>query len=120
MKIAKARVLVTGGSSGIGRATAKALTDLGASVAICGRQQQSINAAAQETGATPFVADVSNERDVTALIPRVIDALGGYDAVVNNAGFGRFGPLVDMTVDDMRAVWETNVLGATMVARESA
>ncbi|MGI9091459.1 MAG: SDR family oxidoreductase [Gemmatimonadaceae bacterium] len=120
MDIAKARVLVTGGSSGIGKATAAALTAVGARVAICGRHEQSINAAAQETGATPFVADVSNEGDVIALIPRVIEALDGYDAVVNNAGFGRFGPLVDMTVDDMRSVWETNVLGATLVARESA
>lgn len=120
MNVAGAKVLVTGGSSGIGKATARALTALGAKVAICGRHKDAITAAATETGATPFVADVSNEQDVIALIPRVVQALDGYDAVINNAGFGRFAPLIGTTVDDMRSVWETNVLGATLVARESA
>jgi 3-oxoacyl-[acyl-carrier protein] reductase len=120
MNVSKARVLVTGGSSGIGKATALALAELGARVAICGRDRASIEKAAGEIGATPFVADVSREADVLALIPKVIEALGGYDALINNAGFGRFAPLVETTVDDMRAVWETNVLGATLAARESA
>lgn len=120
MNIAKARVLVTGGSSGIGKATALALAESGARVAICGRNAAAIERAAGEIGVTPFTADVSREADVVALIPAVIKALGGYDVLINNAGFGRFAALVDTTVDDMRAVWETNVLGATLVARESA
>jgi 3-oxoacyl-[acyl-carrier protein] reductase len=120
MNVSKARVLVTGGSSGIGKAVALALAELGAKVAICGRNRTSIEQAAGEIGATPFVADVSKEADVVALIPKVIDALGGYDALINNAGFGRFAPLLEVTADDMRAVWETNVLGATLAARESA
>jgi len=120
MNVSKARVLVTGGSSGIGKATALALAGLGARVAICGRKAGAIEQAAAETGTTPFVADVSKEADVMALIPAVIRALGGYDVLVNNAGFGRFASLIETTADDMRAVWETNVLGATLVARESA
>jgi 3-oxoacyl-[acyl-carrier protein] reductase len=120
MNVSKARVLVTGGSSGIGRATALALAELGAKVAICGRNRDAIEQTAGEIGASPFVADVSRESDVLALIPSVIETLGGYDALINNAGFGRFAPLVETTADDMRAVWETNVLGATLVARESA
>ncbi|HEV2642395.1 MAG TPA: SDR family oxidoreductase [Candidatus Elarobacter sp.] len=120
MNVATARVLVTGGTSGIGRATALALAQRGARVAICGRHEQTVREAAAEVGAAPFVADVSREADVVALIPGVVSALGGYDALVNNAGFGRFAPLVETTADDMRAVWETNVLGAMLVARESA
>lgn len=120
MNVSKARVLVTGGSSGIGKATALALAELGAKVAVCGRNRAAIEQAAAEIGATPFVTDVSNESEVIALIPRVIQTLGGYDVLINNAGFGRFAPLVETTVDDMRAVWETNVLGATLAARESA
>ena len=120
MNIAKARVLVTGGSSGIGKATALALAESGARVAICGRNSATVRQAADEIGATPFVADVSKEADVVALIPAVIKELGGYDVLINNAGFGRFAALVDTTADDMRSVWETNVLGATLAARESA
>ena len=120
MNIAKARVLVTGGTSGIGKATAFALAELGARVAICGRDRNGVEKAASEIGASPFVCDVSREEDVVAMIPGVIKALGGYDVLVNNAGFGRFAPLVQTTADDMRAVWETNVLGATLAARESA
>ena len=120
MNIAKARVLVTGGSSGIGKATALALAEQGARVAICGRTRAAVDQAAGEIGATPFVADVSRESDVVGLIPDVVKALGGYDVLINNAGFGRFAALVDTTEADMRAVWETNVLGATLVARESA
>jgi 3-oxoacyl-[acyl-carrier protein] reductase len=120
MNIAKARVLVTGGSSGIGKATAFALAEAGARVAICGRDRAAVEKAASEVGAPAFVCDVSQESEVVALIPAVIKALGGYDVLINNAGFGRFAALVDTSADDMRAVWETNVLGATLVARESA
>ena len=120
MNIAKARVLVTGGSSGIGKATAFALADAGARVAICGRDRTAVETAAGEIGASPIVCDVSQETEVVAMVPRVIKALGGYDVLINNAGFGRFAALVDTTEADMRAVWETNVLGATLVARESA
>jgi 3-oxoacyl-[acyl-carrier protein] reductase len=120
MNIAKAHVLVTGGSSGIGKATALALAEAGARVAICARDRSAVERAASEIGASPFVADVSSEPDVVALIPQVIKALGGYDVLINNAGFGRFARLVDTSVDDMRSVWETNVLGATLAARESA
>ncbi|MDQ2889457.1 MAG: SDR family oxidoreductase [Gemmatimonadota bacterium] len=120
MNIAKARVLVTGGSSGIGKATALALAEAGARVAICGRNGAAIEKAAHEIGASAFVCDVSREPEVTAMIPAVVKALGGYDVLVNNAGFGRFATLLETTADDMRAVWETNVLGATLVARESA
>ena len=120
MNIAKARVLVTGGTSGIGKATALALAESGARVAICGRHRETVEKAASEIDAAPFVCDVSHESDVLAMIPKVVKALGGYDVLVNNAGFGRFAPLIETTADDMRAVWETNVLGATLVARESA
>lgn len=120
MNIAKAKVLVTGGSSGIGKATALALAEAGARVAICGRDRAAVERAASEIGATPLVCDVSHEDEVVALVPAVIKGLGGYDVLINNAGFGRFAPLVDTTADEMRSVWETNVLGATLVARESA
>ncbi|HET7553485.1 MAG TPA: SDR family oxidoreductase [Gemmatimonadaceae bacterium] len=119
MNLETAKVLVTGGSSGIGLATAKHLAAAGARVAICGRRARTIEAAARASGALPIVADVSREDDVTRLVETVVRELGGYDTLINNAGFGRFAPLLETTIDDFRSVWETNVLGAMLAARES-
>jgi 3-oxoacyl-[acyl-carrier protein] reductase len=120
MDLKTAKVLVTGGSSGIGRATAQYLTAAGARVAICGRRADALDAAAKAAGAVPIVADVSREEDVTRLIETVVRELGGYDTLINNAGFGRYASLLETTASDFRAVWETNVLGAMLAARESA
>jgi len=120
MELKSAKVLVTGGSSGIGLATARRLVSAGARVAICARNGERLHAAAKSTGAVAIEADVSREADVARLIEAVIRELGGYDTLINNAGFGRFAPLVDMTMADFRSVWETNVLGAMLVARDSA
>ncbi len=120
MDLKTAKILVTGGSGGIGKETARLLVERGASVAICGRNESTINAAARETGAHAIKADVSVEEDVSRMIAEVKSALGGYDTLINNAGFGTFGPLLELSTADFRSVWETNVLGAMMVARESA
>jgi len=120
MDLKTAKVLVTGGSSGIGYATAQLLRDKGAAVAICGRKADAVDQAGAELGALSIVADVSKEDDVKRMVARVIAELDGYNVLVNNAGFGHRAPLVDTTTADFRRVWETNVLGAMMVARESA
>jgi 3-oxoacyl-[acyl-carrier protein] reductase len=114
------RALVTGGSSGIGRATAQLLIQRGARVVISARNETTLRAAAREIGAIPIRADVSDEDDVRRMVAGTITELGDYNVLINNAGFGRFAPLLDITTDMMRTVWETNVLGATLVARESA
>jgi 3-oxoacyl-[acyl-carrier protein] reductase len=120
MDLATAKVLVTGGSSGIGYATAKRLIEAGATVAISGRNREALESAAKAIGAVPIQADVRRESDVVRMVQTAIRELGGYDTLINNAGFGRFAPLVETTVDDFRSVWETNVLGAMLAARESA
>ena len=121
MDISTAGALVTGGSSGIGRATARLLSDRGADVVICARGGDRLREAAAETGAHPVQADVSDEGDVRRLVRETVDELDGdYDVLINNAGFGAGSRLVDLTAEQMRSVWETNVLGAMFVARESA
>ncbi len=120
MDLKRAKALVTGGSSGIGSATAQLLRDRGAEVAICGRRADALDAAASELGALAIVADVSREEEVKRMVERVIAELGDYNVLINNAGWGHWAPLVDTTVADFRRVWETNVLGAMLVARESA
>jgi 3-oxoacyl-[acyl-carrier protein] reductase len=120
MDLKTARALVTGGGTGIGRATAKALIDRGAQVVITGRRKDTLQRTAKDIGALPVSADITQEHDVTQLIDAVVRGLGDYNVLINNAGMGLFAPLVSVTAADMRTVWETNVLGATLVARESA
>lgn len=120
MRITDVRALVTGGSSGIGYETARLLVAEGAKVAVSGRDEKRLREAAAAIGATAIPGDVSIEADATRMVRGTIEAFGDYNVLVNNAGIGRFAPLVETTEADMRRVWEVNVLGATLVARESA
>jgi 3-oxoacyl-[acyl-carrier protein] reductase len=120
MDLKKAAVLVTGGSCGIGFETARLLRERGARVAICARHGDMLESAAKQLGALPVVADVSKEEDVQRLISTVVKEYDDYNVLINNAGFGAFAPLVDLTADEFFRVWQTNVLGAMLVARESA
>jgi 3-oxoacyl-[acyl-carrier protein] reductase len=115
-----AAVLVTGGSCGIGFETARLLRERGARVAICARHQDVLEEAAKEIGALPIVADVSKEDDVQRMISTVVKEYSDYNVLINNAGFGSFAPLIELTGDELFRVWQTNVLGAMLVARESA
>jgi len=120
MDVSKARALVTGGSSGIGLETARKLRAKGAQVAICGRDAARLQDAARSIGALAIEADVANEDDVARMVAQVVQTFGGYDVLINNAGFGRFASLVETKLEDMQSVYATNVFGAMLVARESA
>jgi 3-oxoacyl-[acyl-carrier protein] reductase len=115
-----AAVLVTGGSCGIGLETARILRQRGARVAMCARHKEMLEAAAKEVDALPIVADVSKEDDVQRMIGEVVKEFSDYNVLINNAGFGAFAPLVELTSDEFFRVWQTNVLGAMVVARGSA
>jgi NADP-dependent 3-hydroxy acid dehydrogenase YdfG len=79
--------LVTGGGSGIGAASAKALADEGAKVAIAGRDQKKLDGVAKEIGnVIGFAADVADQKQVAALVKKVTEKLGPIDILVNNAG----------------------------------
>jgi 3-oxoacyl-[acyl-carrier protein] reductase len=115
-----AAVLVTGGSCGIGLETARILRQRGARVAVCARHKEMLEAAAKEVDAFPIVADVSKEDDVQRMIGVVVKEFSDYNVLINNAGFGAFAPLVELSSEEFFHVWQTNVLGAMVVARESA
>jgi 3-oxoacyl-[acyl-carrier protein] reductase len=120
MDLKNAAALVTGASCGIGFETARLLREHGARVAICARHKDELEASARMLGAFPIVADVTKEDEVLRMIDAVVKEYDDYNVLINNAGFGKFGPLVELTSDDFFSVWQTNVLGAMMVARESA
>jgi 3-oxoacyl-[acyl-carrier protein] reductase len=115
-----AAVLVTGGSSGIGRAIARTLIDAGARVAITGRNRRQLDEAASALGAFPICADVSNEADVERTYREFLAKFGHLDVLVNNAGAGHFKTLVEMDRSKFDAVFATNVTGAMLMAREAA
>jgi 3-oxoacyl-[acyl-carrier protein] reductase len=120
MNLKGATVLVSGGSNGIGLAIAKMLGQAGARVAITGRDEKRLAAAADAISAHPIRADVAREADVLRSYQEVLQAFGHLDVLVNNAGFGVIKPLVEMDLASFSQVFATNVTGAMLMAREAA
>src|SRR6202042_3454204 len=113
-------VLITGGLTGIGRATAVAFAKKGAKVVVAGRRDEVGQALAKELrslGAdAEFIrADVRHEEDVRALVDKTVARFGRLDVAVNNAGTeGRGGPITDQTAETSAATFDTNVLGVIL------
>lgn len=120
MEIRGAKCLITGGSEGIGRGIARALAEKGADVVITGRDEEKLAATAEELGVGHIAGDVGVEVDAMRTVEEFVARHGRIDLLVNNAGFGRFKPLVDMSLSDMEAVFRTNVFGAFLMGREAA
>jgi NAD(P)-dependent dehydrogenase (short-subunit alcohol dehydrogenase family) len=101
------RVLVTGGSDGIGLETARLLADGGAKVAIASRAP---GEAAAAIGATAVTADLSDPGAGERAVAAAIHALGGLDALVNNVGVARIAGFEELTEDDWQQAWNLNVM----------
>jgi 3-oxoacyl-[acyl-carrier protein] reductase len=120
MNLKNAVALITGGSSGIGRAIAQTLSKSGARVVITGRNQKRLTETARELGVHPIHADVCIEADVERTYREVLQKFGDLDILVNNAGSGVFKTLVDFDLKDFESTFATNVTGAMLMAREAA
>lgn len=107
--------LVTGGSRGIGLAIATGLAEHGAQVVVCGRSQQTLDAAREAigAGAATEMADVSREQDVIALRDRIAQRFGRLDILVNNAGIDPHYAAMEKTeTADWETILDTNLSGA--------
>ena len=111
--------IVTGASSGIGRATAEALSAAGADIVLAARSEDRITALADdlETNALAVPTDVREEADVGALVASTVNRFGGVDVLVNNAGLGRGSSVEDLSTDEYRRMMETNVDGMFFTTR---
>lgn len=122
--LAGRRVLVTGGSKGLGLAIAQELVQEGAHVAICSRNEEEVLAAAKrlrEAGTTVHAqrADVTDADDVRDLVARSAEALGGLDGLVNNAGRAHPGSFATLTDDDWRADLDVKLFSLIRCCREA-
>ena len=125
MKLTQARMLITGGSAGIGLAIAKLAVARGARVVINGRDPARLEAAvaalkagaaggggSEVAGAPGDVGD-----DAADIVAQAVGALGGLDVLVNNAAWGRRMALEELDPEVFEAMWRTNVLGAALMAK---
>ena len=117
------KAIITGGSRGLGKATAIAFAKEGIDVAITGRNEKSLQETVAElkalgVNATYALFNVGNYEEVHKGIKSIIADFGSVDILVNNAGIAAFGSLNDMKVDQWSEIIQTNVMGMYFVTKE--
>lgn len=115
-------VLITGASSGIGRAAARAYAAQGAHIILAARRDAPLQEAAREVEALGVRAlavrcDITQPADVERLVRETEAAFGGLDVLINNAGIGLFGPVEALTEEQLRQVFEVNFFALVRVTR---
>jgi NAD(P)-dependent dehydrogenase (short-subunit alcohol dehydrogenase family) len=122
--VAEQVIVITGATSGIGLATARMAAERGASLVIVARNEDALNALAQEIRdkggrAEPVVADVSDMAQVEKISEAAISAFGGFDSWCNNAAVALYGEMEDVPLEDQRRLFDVNYWGVvhgTLVA----
>jgi NAD(P)-dependent dehydrogenase (short-subunit alcohol dehydrogenase family) len=106
----KKTALVTGASSGMGKEIAKRLIADGFQVYVAARSVEKM-ADLATLGAVPLRLDISKEAEIQSAVDTILQQVGGVDVLVNNAGFGLYGPAEDIPIDEARYQFEVNVFG---------
>lgn len=103
-------ILVTGASSGIGKAAARALLQQGHTVYVAARRLEAMQEL-QALGAIPLRMDITSEADVSNVVEQITRQNGGVDVLINNAGFGMYGSVEETSIDDARYQFDVNLFG---------
>ena len=117
------KAIITGGGSGLGKATALAFAKEGIDVAITGRNEKNLQETVAElkalgVNATYSKFDVGNHQEVKSGIEAIIKEFSSLDILVNNAGIAAFGTFLEMSPEDWQGMIQTNVMGMYYVTRE--
>jgi len=119
MELKNKNILLTGGSSGIGKKTAEMLVEKGAKVLITGRSYDKIETVKQRLGVRGVSFDISDVENITAKTEECVKLLGGrVDVLINNAGIGDFGPVDEINMTSFLKVFNTNVFGLALLTKE--
>ena len=119
MNLRNKNVILTGGSLGIGKQTAKMLVQKGANVLVTGRCEKRLNKAQDYTGAEIMEFDISDIDNLSSYASRCIDRFDNkIDVLINNAGTGVSKPIEDLTYDDFINVFNVNVFGLALFTKE--
>lgn len=112
----KKTALVTGASSGMGKAIARRLIEDGYQVYVAAR---SVNKMVDlsKLGAQPLLMDVSKDDEIVAGVNIILAQTGGVDVLVNNAGFGLYGPVEEISIEEARYQFDVNVFGAARLTQ---
>ncbi len=115
-------IVITGGTSGIGLATARRAAERGARVVLCSRNESELQETVDQIGrsggtAHAVVADVSSPNDTERLAAAAVERFGALDTWVNNAGVSFYGRLTEVAIEDMRQVFEVNFWGMVYGSR---
>lgn len=109
--------LITGGGSGIGSASARALAERGWNVCVTGRRPEPLQAVADELGGLAAVADTADPRAIAGAVETAVERFGRLDAIVCSAGTGAAGTVTDQTIERWNEVLATNLTGAFLACR---
>ncbi len=119
MNVKGKNIIITGGSLGIGRETARSLVKKGANVLITGRSEVRLIEAKGYTGAKIIEFDISDHDKISQNAKKCIDILDGrVDVLINNAGIGAFKSIEELNIEDFLKVFNVNVFGLALFTKE--
>jgi short-subunit dehydrogenase len=118
-------IVITGASSGIGLTTARMAAEQGARLVLAARNEEALHQLTDEIRdnggeAIYVVADVGREEDVQRIAHQAIEAFGGFDTWINDAGVGIYGSVLDVSTEDSRRLFDTNFWGVVYGSLEAA
>lgn len=118
LAIAGRRVLITGGGAGIGAVTARLLSEKGCRIALLDRDGEAARRVAKELGKNAFSheGDVIDAKAIAAVLDKMVEAWGGIDDLVNNAGTFHHGPLLELTREHWQQVFDVNLMAPIMIS----